>query len=287
MTPGPGLTFSREIAERMEGFDCMTACEDAQFAYKRLFEGYKIYFNTDAIVYEDQPSSLPDTYNRLVRLGHSLNKMFFTDGWKMIVMFFRTGRPMYLDMLLQIAFNPVSVICFIWFPLYYIFYAIVMLMQLSGVHLLTLGYFQAVAPDYINMALTQFEQLSGCGYVAMMKLLEMAVQVIICMAAFCIFQSWIALFLDRKKLGLDNKLSGMWKGILLSPIFSMIYGVCNCVGAVSKPKWIIAKRNPEMIDIHYPLPEKPKKKIHYFQLTKTDREFYTGNFFNKSNKKKK
>lgn len=194
MTTGPGLSFSREIAIRMSGWDCMTKCEDAEFDWKRLFEGYKCYYNADAIVYEDQPSTLGDTYNRLVRLGHSLNKMFFTDGWRMLVAFFRTGNPMYLDMLLQISFNPVTFICFAWFPAYYIVYAILMLMQLSGVHVFTLNYFQMVAPDYLNpyQGLGEFAMLSGGGYTAMMELLLMAVKVIASMSIFCIFQSWIA-----------------------------------------------------------------------------------------------
>lgn len=285
MTTGPGLSFSRDIAERMNGWDCMTKCEDAEFDWKRLFDGYKAYFNTDAIVYEDQPSTLPDTYNRLVRLGHSLNKLFFTDGWKMLVAFLRTGKPMYLDMLIQISFNPVSFLCFTWFPLYYIAYAICMLMQLSGVPIFTLGYFQAVAPDYLNayQGLALADQLRGAGYTAMMELLKMAVQVILSMSLFCIFQSWIALFLDRRKLGMDYRLKGMWKGILLSPIFSLIYGICNFVGVVSAPSWKIAKRNPSNFHIDYPLPEQ-HRTTHYFTISEREKKRYDGHWWKKSAK---
>jgi cellulose synthase/poly-beta-1,6-N-acetylglucosamine synthase-like glycosyltransferase len=282
MTPGPGMSLSRKVVESMDGWDCMTQAEDAEFALKRLYDGYKITFNTDAIVYEDQPSSFGDTFNRLVRLGHSLNKLFFTDGWRMIVMFFRTGNVSYLDMLLQIGFNPISVICFVWFPLYYIAYAIVMLMQMAGVHVLSLAYFAQVAPDYIRpeFASGSFEQISFCGNYAMIQLGIMAAKVIAWMMLFCIFQSWICYFLDRKKLGMDWHLKGMWKGILLSPIFSFVYGICNCIGAVSHPTWKIAKRNPKMTHIDYPLPEKPKK-IWYITLSPASQSRYDGRWWKK------
>ena len=86
MTPGPGLSISRKVLERIGGWDCYSGTDDMEFTWKRLFDGYKCYYNCDAIVYEDQPSSYADTHNRLVRLGHALNRLFFTDGWRMLVM---------------------------------------------------------------------------------------------------------------------------------------------------------------------------------------------------------
>lgn len=274
MTPGPGLTFVREVAELMDGWDCMTAAEDAEFCWRRLEDGYKCYFNTDAIVYEDQPSSFKDTFNRLVRLGHSLNKLFFTDGWRMLKMFFKTGKPMYLDMLLQIAFNPVSVICFVWFPIYYIAYAIVMLMQGAGVHVLSFAYFELTAPDVIDSSIADsFARLSACGNQSMVNLLIMAAQVIVTLYLFCVFQSFIAVFLDRKKQGLDDSLKGMWTGILLSPIYSFVYGICNCWGAVTALRWKVAARNPSHREIRPILPERPKKTW-YFTISEKEKARY-------------
>ena len=274
MTTSPGLTFTREVAERMDGWDCMTACEDSEFCFRRLEDGYKTYFNTDAIVYEDQPSSFKDTFNRLVRLGHSLNRLFFTDGWRMVKMFFKTGRPMYLDMLLQISFNPVSVICFIWFPLYYIAYGICMLLQLSGIHVFTLAYFQTTCPSTIPLeAMDSFSMLSACGTNAVIELLLMAARVILTMYVFCVLQSFLAVYLDRRKNGLDDRLTGMWKGILLSPIFTFVYGICNCIGCVTKLRWTIARRNPSETRILPQIPEK-KRKIWYFSISERERERY-------------
>lgn len=274
MSTSPGLTFTRDVVEGMDGLDCMTACEDAEFCFRRLEDGYKIYFNTDAIVYEDQPSSFHDTFNRLVRLGHSLNRLFFTDGWRMVKMFFKTGKPMYLDMLLQVAFNPVSVICFIWFPLYYIAYAICMLMQTTGVHVFSFAYFEATAPETIDMGIANsFARLSNCGAQSMIALLIMAAQVIIGLYLFCVLQSFLAVYLDRKKNGLDDRLTGMWKGILLSPLFTFVYGVCNCIGCVTKLRWKVAKRNPKETEILPPREEKAKK-IWYFTISEKEKARY-------------
>ncbi len=274
MATSPGLTFTRDVAEGMDGWDCMTACEDAEFCFRRLEDGYKVYFNTDAIVYEDQPSSFKDTFNRLIRLGHSLNRLFFTDGWRMVKMFFKTGKPMYLDMLLQIAFNPVSVICFIWFPLYYIAYAICMLMQMAGVHVFSFAYFEQTAAGTIDYGIADtFARLSNCGTQSMIDLLVMAVQVILSLYLFCVIQSFLAVYLDRRKNGLDDRLSGMWKGILLSPLFTFVYGICNCIGCVTRLRWTIAKRNPSATRI-LPQREEKEKKIWYFTISEKEKARY-------------
>jgi hypothetical protein len=221
----------------------------------------------------------------------------------MFVMFLRTGNPSYLDMMIQIAFNPISVVCFVWFPIYYATWAILMLCQMNGVHVFSLEYFQ-----YMNQLLTNchgiffgadyftpvysgminasqvsdaFTQLSVLGDNAFIWLLDMAWKVILYMIAFCLFQSWICLFLDRRKLGMDWRLSGCWKGILLSPLFSFIYGICNCIGAVSKPKWIVSKRNPKQVDIRLPLPERPKK-IWWMKISDRQKNKYNGRWWKKA-----
>ena len=308
MMPGPGLTMTRDVVEKMGGWDCMTAAEDAEFTFNRLFDGYKIYFNTDAIVYEDQPSTYHDTKKRLTRLGSSLTKLFFTDGWKMFVCFFRTGNPMYLDMLLQIGFNPISVMCFTWFPLYYATYAILMLCGMSGVQIFSNEFFTYNLYSLGNIVTLQptaniiFTNSSGQLYSTLLwhntiytetmgsfnawassqafyGLLQMAVQVIIMLAAFCIFQSFIAIMMDHKKLGLSWKLEGTWKGIILSPLFTLVYGLCNVFGALGSSKWIVAKRNTEFEHLDLPLPT--KEKIKYFTLSERELRRYDGHWWKK------
>lgn len=311
MMPGPGLTMTKEVVEKMGGWDSMSMAEDAEFTFNRLFDGYKIYFNTDAIVYEDQPSSFQDTKKRLTRLGNSLTKLFFTDGWKMMVAFLRTGNPMYLDMLLQVGFNPISLICFTWFPLYYASYALLMLLQMNGIEIFSPQFFtydlysmanafqfttaptgniifttadglfqsvifnqthifQGISADFTSWAASQ----------AFYGLLAMALQVIVILIVFCIFQSYVALIMDHRKLGLSWKLEGMWKGILLSPIFTFVYGLCNVLGVLKGSKWKIAKRNPSQTEILKPIPEKKAIK-RTFEISSREQKRYQGNWWSK------
>lgn len=313
MMPGPGLTMTREVMEKMDGWDSLSMAEDAEFTFNRLFDGYKIYFNTDAIVYEDQPSSFADTRKRLIRLGGSLTKLFFTDGWKMVIAFLKTGNPMYLDILLQIGFNPISVICFTWFPLYYASYAILMLLEMNGIHIFSPQFFtfdlyslanvfQFTTLPTANIIFTNAQGLyqsvifnqvhvfqgsmssftSWAASQAFYGLLAMAVQVIIALIVFCIFQSYVALMMDHLKLGLSWKLEGMWKGILLSPIFTFAYGLCNVLGVLTKAKWKVAKRNPSKTIILTPLPEKREIR-RTFEASERDQRRYQGNWWKKKN----
>jgi|GEM_PF-1215714 cellulose synthase/poly-beta-1,6-N-acetylglucosamine synthase-like glycosyltransferase len=302
MATGPGLSIARSVIERINGWDCWSGCEDAEFGWKRMFEGYKCEFNTDAIVYSDQPSSYNDTKVRLVRLGHTTTKLFFTDGWRMLVAFLRTGNPMYLDMWIQLMFNPISVMCFTWFPLYYASWAILMLCQMNGIQLFSLGYFNYLndvgvachwiyfGADYFHLSaffhllkvdattLSGAAQLATLGGNAFWSLIDMAWQVIVEMAVWCIAQSWICLLLDNKKLGLGWKLKDMWSAILLSPFYSFVYGVCNCLGAITRPHWVMAKRNPSETVLLEPLPEN-KDHWKYYQLTAWEHKHLRGTWW--------
>jgi cellulose synthase/poly-beta-1,6-N-acetylglucosamine synthase-like glycosyltransferase len=306
MTPGPGLSISRKVLERIGGWDCYSGTDDMEFTWKRLFDGYKCYYNCDAIVYEDQPSSYADTHNRLVRLGHALNRLFFTDGWRMLVMFLRTGNPMYLDIYIQIGFIPISVLSFTILPAYYVIWGIATICQMNGVPVLSVAYFDYMKtiadvmhgfmyganfwagsyPGFQTLdGLTGAALQTGLASNAFFSLLNMAWQVILEMMAFCIFQSWLALFLDHRKLGLNWTLKGMWDCILLSPLISVLYGFCNCVGAIRKPKWIIAKRNPKSTQIYYPLPEKEGRKIYYYHLSNYAKSHWNGYWWVKKNER--
>ena len=75
----------------------------------------------------------------------------------------------------------------------------------------------------------------------------------------------------------------MWKGILLSPIFSLVYGICNFIGVVSAPRWKIARRNPSNFHIDYPLPER-KKKTHYITISEREKRRYDGHWWKKKDK---
>ena len=57
------------------------------------------------------------------------------------------------------------------------------------------------------------------------------------------FQSFVAVYTDRKKLGLEKSLKPAYPGIFLSAIFMVIYAIAVSIGICTKPKWNKIKRN--------------------------------------------
>ena len=66
---GSGAMMSARMLKATGGYDCVTISEDAEYYFNRLLDGYKGHFVEDAVVSEDMPSSLKDTYNRNKRIG--------------------------------------------------------------------------------------------------------------------------------------------------------------------------------------------------------------------------
>jgi energy-coupling factor transporter ATP-binding protein EcfA2 len=58
------------------------------------------------------------------------------------------------------------------------------------------------------------------------------------------FQTWVCVLRSKKKLGLSS-LKGYVSGILLSPLFMIVYALAITAGALSKPKWKKIKRSSE------------------------------------------
>ena len=132
MLTGAGLTCSMKILEEIGGWDAFETSEDVDFTFRRMIEGKRIHYVADAILYEDQPSTLKDNYARLTRMGNGLNKMFWKKGWAFLGHFFTTGRFSFIDLFMQVFFIPVALVCCLWFPAYYIFYCIVNLINAFG-----------------------------------------------------------------------------------------------------------------------------------------------------------
>ena len=88
-------------------------------ALQAMLEGERTRYVPDAIVYEDQPSTLKDTVNRNKRMGNGLFKLFFTHGLRCFGKFFTTFRFGFLDLFLTLLFVPIAVVACTWFPLYY------------------------------------------------------------------------------------------------------------------------------------------------------------------------
>lgn len=217
MLGGAGMMFSAEIIEK-HGWDCLTTSDDAEFTMRRLNEDkIKTMYVKDAIVYEDQPSTIKDTYKRYKRMSRPLCKMFFTQGLKSFGLFFARWKWTYLDMFLTLMFVPVCVLLCIWMPLYYGYYIIY-----NGVMGLAFGCTACAAKFWDVLILI--------GYVVAFAFL----------LAF-ILQALLALALERKRIKVPVK--KMIPVALLFPFFMIIYAIAITIGAFCKPSWEQIKRN--------------------------------------------
>lgn len=215
MINGPGMMISANIIKNIDGWDAMSISEDAEFGINRMFDGVRVHFVEDAIVYEDQASTFKDTWNRLVRIGHGMNKLFWKKGPKMLFKFLMTLRLSYLDLFLQLFFIPMAFLCCTWIPLFYIFDAI---------------YYWLLAPSAPN--------------IEYLKLLFTIIALALIFAFYLMFvlQALMIILLEHKKIK-DFKFKNYIGTIFVFPFFMIYDCITIFFGVISKPKWKSIKRN--------------------------------------------
>lgn len=204
MLLGPGMMFAHEIIEKNGGWNAMGITEDAEFAMDCLFKGYKAQYVSEAICYDDQPTTGKDCFNRFTRIGNGLHSLFYTHGIKSFFLFFRHWNWGYLDMFLTLLFIPIAVLCCVWLPFYY-------------------GYVLIYNSVIGNMDLF-YLILNNIGYALI--------------GAFIIpfiLQAILVYFLDKKKI--NQPFKKVLPSILLFPLFMIIYAFSIFIGVISKPKW--------------------------------------------------
>lgn len=210
---GPGMMFSSKIAKKY-GYDCETICEDTEFSFKRLLDGYKAHYVEDAVVYEDLPSTFKDTYARNLRLGSGNILLLRKYSLKLFANLFkfRKGSLSSLEQILTFSFIPLCPILCIYLPLFYIY---------AALHLGLTGQIDALISMLILI-----------GSILLFLFFFMG-----------ILQGLILVLLDYKKMGAKRR-RDLIKGVLLFPAFTVVYCVTITFGVFSKPKWIPIKRNP-------------------------------------------
>ncbi|MCI1244889.1 MAG: glycosyltransferase family 2 protein [Bacilli bacterium] len=223
MCPGNGMMISAKILEKT-GWDAMGMSEDAEFTIDRLIEGKRIHYVSEAVVFEDQPSTRKDTWNRLVRMGHGLHSLFWKKGFRMLGHFFVSGRFSCVDLFAQILFIPVDIIAFLWFAPYYVFFIVS--------HILN-GFGSA----RILSAFTAAESLGQLWELAWMIALVLGL-----LYFTYAIQTWIAIVLSRKSANISS-IKGYKRGIFLAPFFMVFYGFATIAGALSRPEWKKVSRN--------------------------------------------
>ncbi len=232
MLTGAGMMVAAEVLKELPGYwDALSTSDDSEFTVNRLLEKKRVHYVGDAIVYEDQPSTLKDTWNRLTRMGHGLHGIFWRKGWKMLGHFFVSGRWSNVDLFVQLLMVPFTMLAFLWFVPYYVFYALCHLINFAGVEWMS-GF----------SALDGIPMTAAVSQTAFINLLIMAAIVIGTFLVVFPLQTFLAVGLSKKKLGLKT-LKGYKRSIVLSPLFMMFYGVAVFVGILTKPKWKQLKRN--------------------------------------------
>ena len=236
MLSGAGMMVSTKVIKDIGGWDAMSGSDDAEFAINRMLQNYKCHYVPDAVVYEDQPSSLKDTWNRLSRMGHSLHGVFWKKGWKLLFKTFqwKKGGFTYFDMFYTIFFIPIALMATLWFPAYYIFYFIINALNAWGPN----ANFLASCTNLFNESMTS----SWSSNQILSNLLPMIAVVLGSLCFFYTIQTLMAVSLSKKELGIKN-LKGYWKGILLSSPFMLVYDLSIVWGVLTNPGWKSIKRN--------------------------------------------
>ena len=221
---GSGAMMSARMLKATGGYDCVTISEDAEYYFNRLLDGYKGHFVEDAVVSEDMPSSLKDTYNRNKRIGSGSVSLLKPKFSKLLKKFFATGDLSCLEICMTYSFLFFTVLLCVWFPLYYIY------------HFTYLAF-----AAYGGMQLSLFTA-AWCQSLLWNTLI---VGGSILIGLFVFFGYVQALFLvisDYKKIG-AKKRSELIGAVLWFPFFLIVYSVTICMGTMSKPAWGKAKRN--------------------------------------------
>ncbi|MCD8286128.1 MAG: glycosyltransferase [Clostridia bacterium] len=220
---GSGAMMSMKMLKATGGYDSKTVSDDTEYMLNRLEQGYKGHFVEDAVVYEDMPSSLKDTFARNARIGSGGMKLLKSRILKLFGKFFTTGDFSYVDVFLTYGFVFLSVLAW-WLPIYYVY-------------------------DFIFVPFCAYGKLAVTMYAASYYYDTLWYTVIVLgsvlIALFVLFGWLQALFLvmaDYKKMSAKNRRS-LIPIVLAFPAFLILYSATVSFGAMSKPKWREVSRN--------------------------------------------
>lgn len=204
MMVGGGMTFAADIIREQGGWNSMSISEDANFTIDQLFKKRKAHYVSEAVVYEDQPATVGQLFNRNMRMGRGLMRLFFTHGLKCLGKFFISFRYTFLDMFLTLLFIPIAGLCCLWFPTYY-----------------AILFSQCLAP--LTQAQFMWEVMNVVYILAFTFVVPF------------ILQAFLVYALDKKKIGAPLK--KLIPAILSFPIFMVIYALGITAGFLFRAKW--------------------------------------------------
>ena len=123
---GTGFLFAREVIADT-GWTAFNLAEDAEFSAQLVLKKYRNRYVAKAEFFDEQPTSFMQSMQRQSRVGRGTCQLFFKYGYKLLFKFFTRFRLAYLDTFLALMYAPVSLLCVVWFPFYYIYQPITML----------------------------------------------------------------------------------------------------------------------------------------------------------------
>jgi len=220
-------------AEYALHWDAMSSSDDLEFTLNRLLKDHlKVEYISEAMVYEDQPTSLHDMFARNTRMGGGLNKLFWSTGIKCFVKFLKalfdpkekfSQAMTYLDMYCNSASIPMSLYAVAWFVPYYVFVLI-----------------------YTGLGNTM--NIVGVGQYGFRYYLIAAISVVVVVLfLFFYYEILFGYLVNRKKIVVKKK-SVLVFSILLYPLYILIDIESIIVGIFSKGKWKKLKRSKTKID---------------------------------------
>jgi len=233
MLTGAGMMVSTSVLNSIKGkWDAFSLSEDAEFTLNRLLENKRVHYVCDAVIYEDQPSNLKETHKRVSRMGNGIHKVFHVKGWKTLFHFFKSGRWSNVDLFVQLMAIPMALLCCLWFPIYYAFYVLIHLINGLGPNFLG----NVVALD--GSLLTAEKSIS----LLLTNLLPMIGIVLATYLILFPLQTFIAVYRSKKKLHMET-IKPLTKGILISPLYMVIYAISITIGILTRAGWKTSKRN--------------------------------------------
>ncbi|MFA6587102.1 MAG: glycosyltransferase family 2 protein [Bacilli bacterium] len=220
-------------AEYGLNWDAMSTSDDIEFTLNRLLKDKKkVEYISEAILYEDQPTTMKDVFKRNTRMGNGLNKLYWTTGLKVYGEFWKSlfnphvkwsMKMAYLDQYTNIAAIPTAFLCFVWFPLYFLY------------TFLWIGFKGPLMVAGIPFAIT-WQGL----------LITVVIAASICYLIPFWVQPLLSFLTERKKFIITKK-SVMFWSLLLFPTFEIINGFAIIEGIFKKPKWAKLKRSTTKI----------------------------------------
>lgn len=115
---GTGYLVDREIIEKDNGWIYNTLVEDIELSTTIITKNKKIAFCEDALFFDEQPSSLKDSFNQRLRWSKGNHQVFFKEGFKLFKSMLKRFSFSKWGMFVHIL--PMPALSFIWVLLFLI-----------------------------------------------------------------------------------------------------------------------------------------------------------------------